>query len=203
MTQEEKLALLKAAGINVNGDLVLEKHVDYEIGNVEAGGIGIQIVNGAKSASDAASQTRKPAKKSDAPRLVGDCFTYRWKTECPERIAALFQALLRAKWIAADTKPDTFYSIFAGKNCDAKVKWTGTQSELWYLFKLLFDRKYISWPQGVGQWIIVQSHFVDGNSRTFTDFNSQHEPKKASGAIDALVEMLNPATENMPTDGLA
>ncbi len=30
--------------INVAGDYVQSKHVDYEINNVEAGGIGIQIV---------------------------------------------------------------------------------------------------------------------------------------------------------------
>lgn len=193
MTLEEKLALLKTAGINVNGDLVLEKHVEHEIGNVEAGGIGIQIINGGATASKP--KTVTASKRTDAPKLVSDSFTYRWLEEYPERIAALFQALLRAKWIAADTKPDSFCSIFAGKNSNAKVKWTGTQAELWYLFKLLFDRRYISWPQGIGQWIIVQSHFVDGNSRTFTDFNSQHEPKKASGAIDALVELLNPAVD--------
>lgn len=33
--------------INVAGDYVQSKHVDYEINNVEAGGIGIQFVNGA------------------------------------------------------------------------------------------------------------------------------------------------------------
>ena len=32
--------------INVAGDYVQSKHVDYEIYNVEAGGIGIQFVNG-------------------------------------------------------------------------------------------------------------------------------------------------------------
>ena len=31
--------------INVAGDNVQTKHVDYEIGNVEAGGIGVQIIN--------------------------------------------------------------------------------------------------------------------------------------------------------------
>lgn len=35
--------------INVAGDYVQSKHVDYEINNVEAGGIGIQIVNNAKT----------------------------------------------------------------------------------------------------------------------------------------------------------
>ena len=34
------------SGITVQGDLVMEKHVENEIGNVEAGGIGIQIVHG-------------------------------------------------------------------------------------------------------------------------------------------------------------
>ena len=33
-------------GITVNGDFVMEKHVDYEVANVENGGIGIQIING-------------------------------------------------------------------------------------------------------------------------------------------------------------
>lgn len=191
MTQEEKLALLKAAGINVNGDLVLEKHVDCEIGNVEAGGIGIQIVNGSKTAVKAERQNIR----NEVPRLVSDCFTYRWLEENPERIVRLYQALLKTEWIAKDTKPDDFLGIFGGKNCNIKVKWTGSQAELWYLFKLLFDRKYLSWPQGVGQWIIVQSHFVDGKSKVFTDFNSQHEPKKKLGVINALAELLNPAID--------
>ena len=32
--------------ITVAGDLVLEKNVEYEVNNVESGGIGIQIING-------------------------------------------------------------------------------------------------------------------------------------------------------------
>ena len=52
MNQEELQKALEAlgkSGITVNGDLVLEKHVENEIGNVEAGGIGIQINNGKDS----------------------------------------------------------------------------------------------------------------------------------------------------------
>ena len=48
MSQEELQAALEAiarSGITVNGDLVLEKKVDYEVANVETGGIGIQINN--------------------------------------------------------------------------------------------------------------------------------------------------------------
>lgn len=46
MTQEELQKALEAiskGGITVNGDLVLSKQVEHEIGNVAAGGIGIQI----------------------------------------------------------------------------------------------------------------------------------------------------------------
>lgn len=48
MNKEELQSALEAiskSGINVAGDLVIEKHVDYEVNNVEAGGIGIQINN--------------------------------------------------------------------------------------------------------------------------------------------------------------
>ena len=49
MKKENKQKILEAvtkSGITVNGDFVLEKHVEYEIGNVENGGIDIQINNG-------------------------------------------------------------------------------------------------------------------------------------------------------------
>ena len=37
---------LAQGGITVQGDFVVEKKVEYEVNNVEAGGIGIQVVNG-------------------------------------------------------------------------------------------------------------------------------------------------------------
>lgn len=49
---EDKLRAI----INVAGDYVEKKEVQYEIGNVEAGGIGIQIINGEKTID-----TSKPA----------------------------------------------------------------------------------------------------------------------------------------------
>jgi len=42
---QKALESLGMSGITVAGDLVLEKNVEYEVANVEAGGIGIQIVN--------------------------------------------------------------------------------------------------------------------------------------------------------------
>ena len=73
MKQEDLRKALEAIaknGITVNGDLVLEKHVENEICNVEAGGIGIQINNVSK----------------DTPLTISD-----------KDIKTAIEALLRAK----------------------------------------------------------------------------------------------------------
>ena len=43
---QKTLEALGKGGITVAGDFVVSKNVEYEVNNVEAGGIGIQIVNG-------------------------------------------------------------------------------------------------------------------------------------------------------------
>ena len=58
---------------------------------------------------------RKPKAKRPTPRLTTATFTYRWLTTAPHRITNLYQYLLRATWIASDTTPDYFFSIFTGK----------------------------------------------------------------------------------------
>lgn len=45
---KELLEKILKGGITVQGDFVMEKQVENEIGNVEAGGIGIQINHGAQ-----------------------------------------------------------------------------------------------------------------------------------------------------------
>ena len=45
---QKTLEALAKSGITVAGDLVLEKKVEYEVSNVENGGIGIQIINDGK-----------------------------------------------------------------------------------------------------------------------------------------------------------
>ena len=65
MTQEELQKALEAiskSGITVNGDLVLSKQVENEIGNVEAGGIGIQN-NYANKTSKATKQKEKKSER--------------------------------------------------------------------------------------------------------------------------------------------
>lgn len=45
---QKALDAISKSGITVAGDLVLEKKVEYEVNNVENGGIGIQIINSSK-----------------------------------------------------------------------------------------------------------------------------------------------------------
>ena len=49
--------------INVAGDYVEKKEVQYEIGNVENGGIGIQIINGNPSPQSSATQHNQQAEE--------------------------------------------------------------------------------------------------------------------------------------------
>ena len=53
---QKVLEVLGKGGINVAGDFVVSKHVEYEVNNVETGGIGIQIVNGKEEQKNDVSQ---------------------------------------------------------------------------------------------------------------------------------------------------
>lgn len=48
---QKTLEAIGKGGINVAGDLVLEKNVEYEVNKVENGGIGIQIINGKENST--------------------------------------------------------------------------------------------------------------------------------------------------------
>lgn len=189
MTMEEKLALLKESGVTVLGDLVLEKKVEHEIGVVQDGGIGIQIVNSGSAASkkDGRKKASGEAKRTD------EVFTYTFLSdeEGHLRIAKLYQYLSHAGWIAEDTKPDVFGALFMGEAKSFTIKWTGSQQDLFYLIKRLYERKLIKCPKGATKWVITGSHLMDCQSRPFSDWNSQHDPKKSAPAIERLCDVLD------------
>lgn len=145
------------------------------------------------SPTTSSTSPRKPKAKRTTPRVTNSTFTYRWLATHPKRITELYQYLLRAQWIAADTNPDDFLAIFSGDTTNCKIRWTGRKTHLVFLFRLLTDRQYISTPKGIGRWMIVGSHFVDAHNRFFTFLNSQRIPVKAQPAIEQLTELLNVA----------
>ena len=137
---------------------------------------------------------RKPKAKRTTPRVTTSSFTYRWLNTTPQRITTLYQYLLRAKWIAADTNPDEFFSLFTGKESNARIKWTGSNLQLAYLIRVMTERNYISIPKRIGKWTCVYNHFVDKNSRQLPRLNSLHIPKRSKLAVEQMAELLNPNT---------
>ena len=190
MTNEEKLEFLKNAGVTVLGDLVLEKTVENEFGVIESGGIGVQIVNG----GSAASKRDGRKKVSGGSKIVDAVFTYRFleDKEGHLRIVKLYQLLIKAGWIDKVSKPEVFCDLFMGEAKSLTIKWIGRQQDLYYLIKRLSSRGLIKCPKGATKWVITGSHFVDGQSRPFSDWNSQHDPKMSAPAIEKLCDVLDP-----------
>ena len=133
-------------------------------------------------------------RKHTTPRVTNATFTYRWLATAPQRITTLYQYLLRAKWIASDTNPDDFFSIFSGQPSNARIKWIGSNLQLAYLIRLITERNYIFIPKRVGKWTCVYNHFVDKNSRQLPRLNSLHIPTKSKLVVDQMAELLNPNT---------
>ena len=136
--------------------------------------------------------TIRPRKRT-THRVTTATFTYRWLATAPQRITMLYQHLLKARWIAPDTNPDDFSAIFEGNPSTARIKWIGKQAYLYYLIRQLVDLQLVSIPQNASVWQIVESHFLDKNSRPFHDFNKQKEPIRAKATIDKLIEILQPS----------
>ena len=137
---------------------------------------------------------RKTQAKHTTPRVTNATFTYRWLTRYPNRITTLYQYLLRAQWIAADTQPDDFFTLFTGKASNIRIKWTGSNLQLAYLIRVMTEQNYISTPKRVGKWTCVYNHFVDKNSRQLPRLNSLHIPTKSKLAVEQMAELLNPNT---------
>ena len=190
MTNEEKLEFLKNAGVTVLGDFVLEKTVENEFGVIESGGIGVQIVNG----GSAASKRDGRKKVSGGSKIVDAVFTYRFleDKEGHLRIVKLYQLLIKAGWIDKDSKPEVFCDLFMGEAKSLTIKWIGRQQDLYYLIKRLSNRGLIKCPKGATKWVITGSHFVDSQSRPFSDWNSQHDPKMSAKKKKKLCDVLDP-----------
>lgn len=132
---------------------------------------------------------RKPA----SLRLTSATFSYRWFESEQRRITRLYQCLLNAKWIAADTKPDDFLAIFSGEESTARVKWLGKPAYLYYLIRRAAESQLISFPNGGKIWQITESHFTDSNSRPLHDLRKQKEPKTAIQTIETMLRILEPS----------
>lgn len=122
MTQEEMQKALEAigkSGITVQGDLVLEKKVEYEIGNVETSGIGIQINNGIQKSTE------------------------KVNTVIPIRLKTSEASMLMAKLVDAGLLDDNWQPVgLSGTECALVAKAVSERleiNELWQVFGQLWE----------------------------------------------------------------
>ena len=151
--------------INVNGDNVREKRVQYEIGNVENGGIGIQIVNG-KQASSTLPSTKN-------------------KTITPKKSKHFLEtATFKYRYLNTDEGNRRLYLLY---------QFLGSKQDLYYLIKRMVERRIINIPDNATIWTITQNHFSDRRGNIFLDLRNQHKPKTSAEAIEHLIDILDPA----------
>ena len=128
MKKEDLQAALEAiskSGIQVSGDLVQEKNVEYEVANVEEGGIGIQINNG------------NSAKASSTPEVAGGVVPERLKTEEAEELMdkLVDAGMLTEEW-QANGLSCSERALLAKNVCD-KLK----INDVWQVFGMLWNER--------------------------------------------------------------
>ena len=199
MTTEEKAALIKAMGLDQRkNEIVIEKNVEYEIGNVEAGGIGVQVNQGVQTVDNGAKKPTKTASQSRPAtfKMVNDVFTYKWTKQHPERVTHFYQYLVKLHAIDKDTSHEEFEKLFTGVPTDVTVKWIAPKSALKFLMTTLKKRGYIK-PEGK-IWVITESHFKDAQNNLFKNMRNEHDPEYLEDVINRIADTLNPNHDVKP-----
>ena len=196
MKKEDLQAALEAiskSGIQVAGDLVLEKNVEYEVANVEDGGIGIQIVNG--STPKVANPKKGSGKKDsdEKPPKPREVMTLKRRSKVLDgHLTLLFQKLTKEGWI--DGFEANFKNLFSGQrdeNC--QLTWTGLYGKgtLVELFKQLIKAELIDVPAGFTLSSILEGHFMDKQGHWLTGLdNGDPAHNKALPVIQECISLL-------------
>lgn len=196
MKKEDLMAALEAiskSGIKVAGDLVLEKHVEHEVANVESGGIGIQINNGssAKPAKPAAKRGKQDSgEKPEKPR---ETMTFQHKACVLEgHLTLLFDKLTKAGWISGEEAH--FKALFSGElDEECKLTWTSGYGKgtLVELFKQMVGAKLVIVPKGFTLSAILEGHFTDADGKWLTGLDKGNAANdKAMPFIQECVNLL-------------
>ena len=200
MTTEEKIALAKAMGVDFGKtEIVFEKNVEYEIGNVEAGGIGVQVNQGVQTVDNGAKNPSKTASQSKPAatfKMVNDVFTYKWTKQHPERVTHFYQYLVKLHAIDKDTSHEEFEKLFTGVPTEVTVKWIAPKSALKFLMSTLKKRGYIK-PEGK-IWVITESHFKDAQNNLFKNMRNEHDPEYLEDVINRIADTLDPNHDVKP-----
>jgi len=192
MKEEGKSTTINVT-VNAGGEYVQEKHVGYQIGNVENGGIGIQVLNGTPKA-----ETGK--RGAGGAKVAAGVFTYKWAKKHPAKVTEFYQALVKLRAVDKDTDHEEFEKLFMGEPTDIIVKWTAPKSLLSFLMRTLKERGLISPPGRI--WAIAQSHFKGTDNNLFADLRNQHNPESMKRIVEAMADTLDPRKDAPQIDTL-
>ena len=211
MTQEELQKALEAigkGGITVNGDLVLSKHVEHEVGNVEAGGIGIQNVFHNNADKPAAAKKSAPKKKSEK-KVSDKPHTLKYYThgnkgvlrKQRERVDIVFRKLNEWGWIDDKTAPDDFDNFFEGERRFCNITWTSNSTILTFLLQGLLQQPYIERQTNCSASSLVEKQF--GKTANFDRSRLDQDAEVKIRLIIFILDTNNqlPERRNRDTDG--
>ena len=196
MTQEEMLEMLGKSGIHVAGDLVLEKHVENEIGNVENGGIGIQIINSEKK-STSPKTNKKSEKKPSAEKPKTVKYYIRGNNgvllEQRKRVNIVFRKLNEWGWIDEKTPANDFDAFFEGEPRHCNITWTANSTILTILLQELLEQSYITKQTGCSAKSLVKQQF--GKSASSDRNRLDKESEDRIKLILLILDTRNPLPE--------
>ena len=169
-------------------------------------------VSAVENAEEATPVQERPAPKKSpkkAPKpspyfLETPTFIYRYRNtrqEDVKRLTILYQYLIKEygdgqSYLAHDTPPEDFYSLFTGEQSKTVLVWTGTKQDLYYFIKRMVERDIICLPTGWYVWQIVVNHFSDRRGNPFRNLRHQHLPKVSAPALERLIDILDPAADS-------
>ena len=137
--------------------------------------------------------------KTDKPEFNPITTTFlKAGTVLDANITLVFQQLLKYKWIAANSNPDAFYTLFSGKASEMTIVWMKAKGLLHDLFKMLIDEKLITCPDGYGYLQIVSSHFTDEKGNYLINLNSGYKGKKIQANLSHILILMK--TKYHPED---
>lgn len=129
--------------------------------------------------------------KRESTPFEPDFMTFTKERTSDYNIIALYQELLKVKWIE-DGNPDDFAALFEGKNTECRITWSGKvgKDNLYALFKMMVDNHFIRLPEGHSLQRIVESHFVDKDGNYIIGIDSGKPSKSALTTIEQMKKIL-------------
>ena len=205
MTQEEMQKALEAiskSGITVNGDLVLSKHVENEIGNVEAGGIGIQNVFSDRKPKAVKPKPKAVAKPSHVKPKTLKYYTHGNNGRLAKqrrRVDTVFRLWNDWGWIDDSTSTDDFDAFFEGEPRHCNITWTANATILTILLQELLQQPYIVKQTGCSAKSLVEQQFGKTANSDRTRLDEDAEDKIRLTLL--VLDIRNPLPERRGSRG--